>query len=119
MVGYLDVATREHGCVVPVYCFMPDHAHIMVKGLNDGSNSLSAISTFKHRTGMWFKRQRLDARWQRDFYDHVLRMVVDWRNQAKYIALNPVRAGLAEDWCDYPGTGAIGSDLLDSVRGYA
>lgn len=118
-IGYLEEATHSHGCVVPVYCFMPNHVHLMIKGLADDSCSLSAVSAFKHRTGMWFQRQHLNGRWQRDFYDHVLRMGDDWHHQARYIAMNPVRAGLIEEWSEYPGTGAIGCDLLDSVCGVA
>ncbi len=83
----LSVAVSGHDCIVPVYCFMPDHVHIMVRGLHGTSNSLEAISRFKHRTAMWMVRKGLDARWQANFYDHVLRAGDDWHSQARYIAM--------------------------------
>lgn len=113
----LERASKMHGCVVPVYCFMPDHAHIMLMGLGPTSDLLGAMTKFKTLSGTWLHGQGL-PRWQKDFYDHVMRAGEDWRNHARYIAENPVRAGLASDWSVYPYTGSIGCDLQDIVSGF-
>jgi hypothetical protein len=49
----------ENRCVVPVFCFMPDHLHVMFKGLGEGADALLAIRKFKLLSGLWFDRTRL------------------------------------------------------------
>lgn len=110
-------AASEFDCVVPIYCFMPDHAHIMFKGLAEHSDLLAAMVKFKSLSGFWLYKLGLPSL-QQDFFDHVMRVGDDWRNHALYIANNPVRAGLANDWSQYPYTGAIGCDLQDIVSGF-
>ena len=117
-VELLSRAAEEQQCVVPVYCFMPDHAHIMMMGLSPESDLLAAITKFKTLSGVWLHGQRL-PKWQSDFYDHVMRAGEDWRNHATYVSMNPVRTGLATAWSDYPFTGAIGCDLQDVVSGFS
>lgn len=59
---------------------------------------------------------RNDAgRWQPNFYDHLIRSGEDWREQAWYIALNPVRAGLVSRFADYPFTGSLGCPNTDAL----
>ena len=118
VVGRLTRAAREFDCVVPIFCFMPDHAHIMLKGLRESSDLLAAMTKFKSLTGFWLYKMGLPCL-QQDFFDHVMRVGDDWRNQALYIANNPVRAGLATDWSQYPFTGAVDCDLQDIVCGFA
>lgn len=116
-VELLEKASREFRCVVPIYCFMPDHAHIMIMGISAEADLLSAMSKFKMLSGTWLYRKKLPA-WQKDFFDHVMRVGEDWRHHASYLANNPVRAGLASDWSLYPFTGSIGCDLQDIVSGF-
>lgn len=104
-------------CVVPIYCFMPDHLHVMFKGLAASSDALEAMSRFKLISGCWFDRRRLSG-WQENFHDHVVKGHEDWRAHATYIALNPVRAGLVDNAFDYAYTGTIGCDLQDVVLGW-
>jgi REP element-mobilizing transposase RayT len=104
-------------CVVPIYCFMPDHLHVMFKGLDATSDTLAAMVKFKLLSGLWFRRKGLPG-WQADFWDHAIRGRVDWRAHATYIAHNPVRAGLVEDPFEYPLLGSIGCDLSDVILGW-
>jgi putative transposase len=115
-VARLAKAAAEFRCVVPIYCFMPDHLHVMLKGLGEGADALAAMSKFKLLSGLWFDRKHM-AGWQVNFHDHVVRGYEDWREHAKYISRNPVRAGLVGDPFDYPFTGAIGCDLSDVICG--
>ncbi|MCC7433184.1 MAG: transposase [Methanoregulaceae archaeon] len=117
-VEMLGKATREFGCVAPIYCFLPDHAHILLMGVSENSDLLAAIVKYKSVSGYWMHQRKL-PRWQPSFYDHVLRVEEDWRNQVWYIAQNPIRAGLAQNWSEYPYTGSIGCDLHEIVAGYA
>lgn len=114
MVERLEKAATEHGCVVPVYVFMPDHCHIMVKGLSEDSDSLAAMYRFRTLTGKWLHMRGLSS-WQESFWDHVLWVGDDWRNHATYLAMNPVRAGMVENYFDYPFLGSIGCNLQDVV----
>lgn len=61
-----------------------------------------------HRSGM---------KWQKDFYDHVLRTDEKIVVQVRYILDNPVRKGLVKMWEEYPFKGAVGCKLEDILHG--
>jgi len=56
-------------------------------------------------------------RWQKDFYDHVIRRHEDLSTQARYILDNPVRKGFISSWQEYPFIGSIGCRLEDVLEG--
>ena len=103
-------------CIVPVYCFMPDHQHLIVTGMDEQADTLKFIKMYKQQTGYWLS-QNVVAKWQKDFYDHVIRKEEGLITIAKYILDNPVRKGLVENWRDYPFKGSIGFELEDLVAG--
>ena len=111
-------ATTMHGCTVPVYCLMPDHLRVLLYGTTPQSRAKDAMIRFKRDSGMWLAANRPDLEWQEDFYDHIIRRSEGWEVQARYAALNPVRARFAEDIFAWPYTGSIGYDrdevLLDA-----
>ena len=74
----------------------------MLRGRSPQSDALATFYRFKLRTGVMLDRFDRPNAWQKDFYDHIVRTDGDWRGQAKYIALNPVRAQIVEDAYDYP-----------------
>ena len=45
--------------------------------------------------------------WQKSFHDHALRADEDMRTVARYMAANPLRAGLVQRIGDYPFWNAI------------
>ena len=94
--------TARHDAVLLLACFMPDHVHVLLQGRSDAADPLAAFVRFKLRTGVRLDRFCRPTHWQKDFYDHIVRCDRDWRGQARYVALNPVRAGLVEDPFDYP-----------------
>ena len=114
-VPLLGDSAKEFGCAVPIYTFMPDHFHVIMTGENADSNLKGAMDRFKFKTGWWFYRNRNDLHWQRRYWDHVVREFEGWREQAKYIAANPCRAGLCEDVMSWPFTGSIGFDLNEVI----
>ncbi len=93
---------------------MPDHLHVLFRGLGDDSDLLDAMKHFKLTSGLWMMRRQLPG-WQRRFYDHNIRNPSDVRNHVRYIANNPVRTGLVQNALDYPFTGAIGCDLIEVI----
>ena len=65
---------------------------------------------FKQLTGYWLARHLPGVRWQKDFFDRVLRDDDELVRQLRYVAENPVRRGLVRDWREYAFTG---SDVYD------
>ena len=94
--------TERHECELVIACFMPDHLHVLAKGRTASSDALAAFYRFKLRTGIQLDRFCRPAKWQKDLYDHIARYGHDWRSQARYIAHNPLRAGLVEEPLEYP-----------------
>lgn len=83
------------------YCLMPDHLHLLISpkfGL-----LTDFINRWKSYTANQFRKMGLSTKcWQRGFYDHALRKDEEIKNTAEYIVHNPKRAGLVEDWNEYP-----------------
>ena len=112
-VELLELAALKFGCLVPVYVFMPNHLHLMITGQHGKSRPKDAMDEFKRLSGMWFGQNCPGYRWQKNYYDHIVRLSEDWRAQVLYIALNPVRASLATEPLAYPFLGSIGYDLKE------
>lgn len=93
---------------------MPDHQHLIVTGTNSNSGILYFIKQDKQKTGHWLSQNQSSARWQKDFFDHIIRKDEGLVNIARYILDNPVRKGLVANWRDYPYKGSIGCEL-DSI----
>jgi putative transposase len=102
-------------CHCAIYCIMPDHIYVMVVGDTDESNTKEAFVSFKHRSGMWLAR-KTSLRWQENYWDHIVRYFEGWESQARYIALNPMRKGLAETVLDWPYTGSIGCSFGQMIE---
>ena len=111
-----DVANTAK-CMVPVYCFMPDHQHLVLHGLCPESDLWRAIVQYKQKTGYWLSRHRPGTMWQKDFYDHIIRKDESLLKQVRYVLDNPVRKGLVRSWEEYPFTGAIGCELREVIEG--
>jgi len=110
-----DCAARNE-CVVPIYCFMPDHLHVLIQGTTDVSRPKRAMDQLKEDSGEWLLRNHPNWGWQRDYHDHILRKGEDWRRHAFYVLQNPMRAGLVSDPYTYPFTGSIGFDLVELLH---
>jgi putative transposase len=95
-----------------VYCFMPDHVHMVLHGCNQHSDVLVCHNNWKGATGKFLARHLAGSRhWQPRSYDHVLRSHEyargALRKMIRYILNNPVRAGLASAWQEYPFLGSL------------
>jgi putative transposase len=108
----LTAACELERAEILAYVFMPDHAHLLLLA-SQNSNLARLMKRLKQETGFWFKRRTGDVLWQKSYHDHILRRDEDLNDVAKYLAANPVRAGIVNDWRNYPYTGGI---LLHEAR---
>jgi putative transposase len=111
LAAMLAAAARKNGCRVLAYCFMPDHVHLVLQGLDDESDLRKTVADFKQATGFWFARNEKNVRWQKDFYDRIVRSPHHVAAEVRYVLENPVRKGMVADYQDYPFHGSIGIDL--------
>jgi REP element-mobilizing transposase RayT len=89
----------------------------MITGTRGDSDIWKVIVSYKQKTGFWMSKNKPEARWQKDFYDHVIRTNEDVATQVKYTLDNPVRKGLVSSWEEYPFKGSIGCKLQDILNG--
>jgi len=59
--------------------------------------------------------------WQPGYWDHIVRRDEGLYQALKYILSNPVRAGLVENWWDYPWLGSplmgdVGPDFFNTTK---
>jgi REP element-mobilizing transposase RayT len=113
----LSSTIEKAGCIVPVYCFMPDHQHLMITGIRGDSDIWKVVVSYKQKRGFWMSANKPGMRWQKDFYDHIIRTNEDVASQIRYILDNPVRKGLVTSWEDYPFKGSVGCRLEDVLLG--
>jgi REP-associated tyrosine transposase len=102
----LITSLQHYKCSANVYLFMPDHLHLIVEGHKVDSNIKMSIELFKQKTGYWLSKNLPNFKWQKDYYDHIIRNDEDVQNQIRYILNNPVRANLVENWKEYPYKGS-------------
>ena len=108
----LPDALERYNCDAHVYLFMPDHCHLLIQGNVDDSDLLGFMKDFKQRSGYWLYRHggvkptATNVKWQKDFYDHILRKDEDVKKQVYYILENPIRKGLVYNWKEYPFKGS-------------
>jgi hypothetical protein len=85
---------------------MPDHIHLLWVGIFDGSEQRNAAKYFRKQLNLVL--EKLDARFQQQGYEHVLREEereqTVFENVVEYIARNSERAGLVKENCfrEYP-----------------
>jgi putative transposase len=114
---FLRAATEDHVALV-AYCFMPDHAHLLVQGETPDADAKRFIVHAKQFSGYTFARLRGERLWQRYAYERVLRDSDATMSVARYILENPVRAGLVSSPDQYAFLGSPRYSLvqvLDAV----
>ena len=88
------------------YCFMPDHVHLLVEGMEHHANLPVFVRRAKQRSGRAYAERFERQLWQEGYFDRVLRPGDDAQAVARYIVANPLRAGLVRRPEDYPYTGS-------------
>jgi putative transposase len=98
--------SSAHHFDVSAYCFMPDHAHLLLDATSPGSNFRRLMHLWKQATGYAHVRRTGARLWQNGYYEHVLRRDEDRFEVIKYLVANPVRAGLVQRVEEYPFWGS-------------
>jgi putative transposase len=102
-----------------VYCFMPDHLHLLVSGAQEDADLKMFVSRAKQFSAFEFSRQKGRRLWQRYGYERVLRNEESTEDVIRYIVGNPIRAGLVTKVTDYPFWGSFKysrEELLDHIH---
>ena len=87
------------------YCLMPNHVHLVVRILEEAPPLVKTLQRLKSYTATQANKllARTGALWQAESYDHVVRKG-ELERVVAYVLENPVKAGLVEDWEQWPYT---------------
>jgi REP element-mobilizing transposase RayT len=90
------------------WVLMPDHLHLLLQlGARDPLPLVVCRTKARSAAAANRIRQRQGAIWTKGLHDHALRREEDMHTVARYIAANPIRAGLAMRCGDYPSWDAV------------
>ena len=106
-------ASRKHGFEVIAYILMPDHLHVLVKGLHKDSDFLKWLALFRQLSAYWEKRRSGEELWQEGYWDYTLRDDSAVGGIASYIVWNPVEANLVARPELYPYIGSERSSIAE------
>ena len=98
---------RERGWHIYAATVLGNHAHVLMRnGQGSSAMLLEDLDNYKGFTGreankLLGKKGRF---WARDQFDHWIRKGEKFDGVIRYIARNPVKAGLVGTWSDWPWT---------------
>jgi REP element-mobilizing transposase RayT len=80
------------------WCIMPNHVHALFRVL-EGHKLAEVLQAWKSYSANKANRllKRSGEFWQREYYDHLVRSEEEFYRIVRYIAENPIKAGL-RDW---------------------
>ena len=110
----LKEESKDFGFLVWACCFMPDHLHLLIEGKDENSHMKKFVSSYKQKTGFYYKKKYGTPLWQINYYEHVLRKNEDTRAVARYIFNNPVRKGIVDDYREYAFLGSFEFDVRET-----
>ena len=94
-----------------LYCFMPDHAHLLI-AIQRGDLIGLMRDVKSWTTRQWQGADKSARLWQPSFHDKGIRVTENLDALVRYITENPVRKGLTDDWTTWPW---IGGSLIDET----
>ena len=101
----LSTAVDER-CEIVVYCFMPDHLHLIVIAHAQDADLQRFVRVAKQRSGFAFSRMAGRHLWQESYFDRTIRRLEELPALVEYMIRNALRAGLVEDPVNYPYWGS-------------
>jgi putative transposase len=119
VLGQILRSAHEQAGEILVYCFMPDHLHLLIEMHRESSDGLRFILRAKQFSGYHYQQKFGHRLWQRYGFERVLRNEEDTLEVARYILANPVRAGLVTCAEEYPFSGSqthTVKEILDEVQ---
>jgi len=99
---------QEQGLAASLaWVVMPDHLHWMIS--LQGATLDQVMRTVKSRSARLVNRahRRKPFRWQHGYHDRAFRAEEDLEAAARYVVLNPLRAGIVRSIWEYPHWDAI------------
>ena len=118
VLGVLNTCLSKQSARCVGFVLMPDHVHAVVWFPECGQLSLF-MKQWKQQSSVRAKRalrescpayageiNPADPFWQRKYYDFNLYSDKKLREKVEYMHLNPVRAGLVDDPCQWPWSSA-------------
>ena len=111
---------QKFGVALIAYSLMPDHVHLIVLGERDDSPLESFVRSWNTQTGFLWRRRTGGTLWQSGYFERIVRSDVSLILEARYVFMNPVRAGLVEKPEDYPFSGSTTytiADIMDDGDG--
>ena len=102
----------ERRFVVLACVFMPDHLHLLVQGQQENAHLLSFAKVSRQRSSRQVRLAGVGRLWQDGYYERTLRRDEDCLTVARYIANNPVRAGLVAQPHEWPYSFGLLVDAL-------
>ncbi len=101
----LESWSEESNWLVPNYCVMPNHVHLIAspKGVQS-MNLHKFLSRLKGRSAKFINAilNRTGAFWQTEWFDRWIRNEAELEKTVRYIRNNPVKAGLVKNPEEYP-----------------
>jgi putative transposase len=98
------------------FVVMPNHLHLLLTP-NSTTTLEKTIQLIKGGSSHEINKQsghKMEI-WQQSFYDWTVRHANDWATKTQYIALNPIRARLAQNPMDWPYSSASCKFVLDPM----
>lgn len=88
------------------YCIMPNHIHVVFLLLNKNRSVGEIIGSVKKFIARTANKtlNRSGTFWQPESYDRIIRDDADLYFIIKYVLMNPISAGLVENWKEWNGT---------------
>ena len=90
------------------YCVMPNHVHAVFTPLLNSDGTTHSLAAIMHSLKRHTARKanlilgRQGEFWQHENYDHVVRDEGECARIVAYVLNNPVKAGLVDEWQDWP-----------------
>lgn len=82
------------------YCIMPNHVHLVFELLNENKGISKIMQSIKRisarKANAMLKRS--GKFWQDESFDRLIRNEKELFNIIKYVLMNPVKAGLVDNW---------------------
>lgn len=106
--GLLSRSSVWRDSTLLAWLLMPDHWHGLVQlgGSETLSRCIGRLKGFSARQ-LRLAHPNLERIWATGYHDRAMRQEDDLRATARYLAMNPVRAGLVERVGDYPYWDAV------------
>ncbi|RPI71270.1 MAG: hypothetical protein EHM47_10595 [Ignavibacteriales bacterium] len=88
------------------YCIMPNHIHLIFDLISEEKDIGQIMSSIKKFSGRRANKilGKQGPFWQAESFDRLVRDDIELYFIIKYVLLNPVIAGLVENWRDWKGT---------------